>query len=70
MSRPKGNRAAPANGLLRRPSRTERNPRRCTLGVMGPTLFMMMLDNTVVNAALPSIQRDLGECLGGPDAAA
>ena len=38
--------------------------------VMGSTLFMMMLDDTVVNVALPPIQRDLEECLGGPDAAA
>jgi hypothetical protein len=31
---------------------------------------MMMLDNTVVNVALRSIQRDQEECLGGRDAAA
>jgi hypothetical protein len=30
----------------------------------------MMLDNTVLNVALLSIQRDPGECLGGRDAAA
>ena len=29
-------------------------------------LFMMMLDNTVVNVALPSIQRDLHASLSGP----
>ena len=30
-----------------------------TLGAMCFALFMVMLDNTVVNVALPSIQRDL-----------
>src|SRR3954467_15397694 len=28
-------------------------------------LFMIMLDNTVVNVALPSIQRDLGASISG-----
>ena len=28
-------------------------------------LFMIMLDNTVVNVALPSIQRDLGSTISG-----
>jgi len=31
-----------------------------TLGAMCFALFMIMLDNTVVNVALPSIQKDLG----------
>ena len=31
-----------------------------TLGALSFALFMIMLDNTVVNVALPSIQRDLG----------
>ena len=31
-----------------------------TLAAVGVGLFMIMLDNTVVNVALPSIQRDLG----------
>ena len=31
-----------------------------TLGAVTFALFMIMLDNTVVNVALPSIQRDLG----------
>src|SRR5919108_4506653 len=31
-----------------------------TLGAVSFALFMIMLDNTVVNVALPSIQRDLG----------
>src|ERR687888_273018 len=30
-----------------------------TLGAVAVGLFMIMLDNTVVNVALPSIQRDL-----------
>jgi len=31
-----------------------------TLGAVAFALFMIMLDNTIVNVALPSIQRDLG----------
>ena len=31
-----------------------------TLAAVSFGLFMIMLDNTVVNVALPSIQRDLG----------
>jgi EmrB/QacA subfamily drug resistance transporter len=38
---------------------TRRNSRWWTLGAMCFALFMIMLDNTVVNVALPSIQRDL-----------
>jgi len=38
---------------------TAENSRWWTLGAMCFALFMMMLDNTVVNVALPSIQRDL-----------
>jgi EmrB/QacA subfamily drug resistance transporter len=38
---------------------TEDNARWWTLGAMCFALFMIMLDNTVVNVALPSIQRDL-----------
>ncbi|HTX32290.1 MAG TPA: MFS transporter [Solirubrobacteraceae bacterium] len=38
---------------------TDENRRWWTLGAMCFALFMMMLDNTVVNVALPSIQRDL-----------
>jgi EmrB/QacA subfamily drug resistance transporter len=38
---------------------TDDNRRWWTLGAMCFALFMMMLDNTVVNVALPSIQRDL-----------
>jgi EmrB/QacA subfamily drug resistance transporter len=37
----------------------EDNSRWWTLGAMCFALFMLMLDNTVVNVALPSIQRDL-----------
>ncbi|HVE67068.1 MAG TPA: MFS transporter [Solirubrobacteraceae bacterium] len=39
---------------------TEENRRWWTLVAMCFALFMIMLDNTVVNVALPSIQRDLG----------
>jgi EmrB/QacA subfamily drug resistance transporter len=38
---------------------TEENSRWWTLAAMCFALFMVMLDNTVVNVALPSIQRDL-----------
>ena len=37
----------------------EGNRRWWTLGAMCFALFMIMLDNTVVNVALPSIQKDL-----------
>src|SRR5215210_2762907 len=39
---------------------TEQNKKWWTLGAVAVGLFMIMLDNTVVNVALPSIQRDLG----------
>jgi EmrB/QacA subfamily drug resistance transporter len=38
---------------------TDENSRWWTLGAMCFALFMIMLDSTVVNVALPSIQRDL-----------
>ncbi|MSO41027.1 MAG: DHA2 family efflux MFS transporter permease subunit [Solirubrobacterales bacterium] len=44
---------------------TEDNRKWWTLGAMCFALFMIMLDNTVVNVALPSIQRDLGASLSG-----
>jgi hypothetical protein len=41
--------------------------RLLTLGACCFGLFMVMLDNTVVNVALPSIQRELGPgCPGSP----
>jgi EmrB/QacA subfamily drug resistance transporter len=39
---------------------TDENRKWWTLGALAFALFMIMLDNTVVNVALPSIQRDLG----------
>ncbi|MGH2925631.1 MAG: MFS transporter [Solirubrobacterales bacterium] len=42
---------------------TDQNRKWWTLGAMCFALFMMMLDNTVVNVALPSIERDLGASL-------
>ena len=42
---------------------TADNSKWWTLGAMCFALFMMMLDNTVVNVALPSIQEDLGASL-------
>ncbi|QEC48155.1 MFS transporter [Baekduia soli] len=44
---------------------TEDNRRWWTLAAMCFALFMVMLDNTVVNVALPSIQRDLGASISG-----
>jgi EmrB/QacA subfamily drug resistance transporter len=44
---------------------TDDNAKWWTLGAMCFALFMIMLDNTVVNVALPSIQRDLGSTLSG-----
>jgi len=43
----------------RRLALRDENRRWWTLGAMCFALFMIMLDNTVVNVALPSIQRDL-----------
>ncbi|HEY1359822.1 MAG TPA: MFS transporter [Thermoleophilaceae bacterium] len=43
----------------------EHNRRWWTLGAMCFALFMIMLDNTVVNVALPSIEDDLGATLSG-----
>jgi EmrB/QacA subfamily drug resistance transporter len=44
---------------------TEENRRWWTLAAMCFALFMIMLDNTVVNVALPSIQKDLGATVSG-----
>jgi EmrB/QacA subfamily drug resistance transporter len=43
----------------------EENRRWWTLAAMCFALFMIMLDNTVVNVALPSIQQDLGASISG-----
>ncbi len=42
---------------------TEENRKWWTLAAVGFALFMIMLDNTVVNVALPAIQADLGVSL-------
>ncbi len=44
---------------------TDGNRKWWTLGAMCFALFMIMLDNTVVNVALPSIQRDLNASISG-----
>ncbi len=44
---------------------TDDNRRWWTLGAMCFALFMIMLDNTVVNVALPSIQQDLRSSISG-----
>jgi EmrB/QacA subfamily drug resistance transporter len=44
---------------------TDRTVKLLTLGACCFGLFMVMLDNTIVNVALPSIQRDLGSGVAG-----
>jgi EmrB/QacA subfamily drug resistance transporter len=44
---------------------TDDNRRWWTLGAMCFALFMIMLDNTVVNVALPAIQKDLRSSISG-----
>jgi EmrB/QacA subfamily drug resistance transporter len=51
--------------MARLQAMTEQNRKWWTLGAMCFALFMIMLDNTVVNVALPSIQRSLGASLSG-----
>jgi DHA2 family methylenomycin A resistance protein-like MFS transporter len=43
----------------------DRRTKMLTLGAMCFALFMAMLDNTVVNVALPSIQNHLGSGVSG-----
>src|SRR5258708_22917933 len=45
--------------------RTIRGSRRLALAAVSLATFMTSLDNTVVNVALPSIQRDLRLSIGG-----
>jgi MFS family permease len=45
---------------MRRSLVTPQSRKWWTLGTVALGLFMLMLDNTVVNVALPTIQRDLG----------
>jgi EmrB/QacA subfamily drug resistance transporter len=47
-------------GPLPRPAIGDENRRWWTLGAVSFALFMIMLDNTIVNVALPSIGRGLG----------
>ena len=51
--------------MTKRIALNDGNRRWWTLAAMCFALFMIMLDNTVVNVALPSIQRDLGASLSG-----
>jgi MFS family permease len=52
-------------GRVRADRLNEGNRRWWTLAAMCFALFMIMLDNTVVNVALPSIQKDLDASLSG-----
>jgi len=51
--------------MTRRIALSDENRRWWTLAAMCFALFMVMLDNTVVNVALPSIQRDLHTSVAG-----
>ena len=51
--------------MTRRLALTDDNRRWWTLAAMCFALFMVMLDNTVVNVALPSIQNDLHSSIAG-----
>jgi EmrB/QacA subfamily drug resistance transporter len=51
--------------MTRRMALNDANRRWWTLAAMCFALFMIMLDNTVVNVALPSIQRDLHSSIAG-----
>jgi EmrB/QacA subfamily drug resistance transporter len=53
-------RSAHRSTTLRQRVLTSENRKWWTLAAVGFGLFMIMLDNTVVNVALPSIERDLG----------
>ncbi len=57
---PRAPRAGRMSGFI-----TDENRRWWTLGAMCFALFMVMLDNTIVNVALPSIQRDLHTTISG-----
>ena len=65
LARPEVARYLPAEGapMTRLRAITEENRKWWTLGSMCFALFMIMLDNTVVNVALPSIQSDLDASL-------
>ncbi|HYX83347.1 MAG TPA: hypothetical protein VE777_00100, partial [Gaiellales bacterium] len=47
------------------PVLTEANRKWWTLGAMCFALFMVMLDNTVVNIALPAIKSDFSASISG-----
>ncbi len=47
------------------PAMTEDNRKWWTLGAMCFALFMVMLDNTVVNIALPAIKHSFGASISG-----
>src|SRR4029450_766837 len=53
------------NGRVPGIDRIDRKGQLLTLGACCFGLFMVMLDNTVVNVALPSIQRELEAWLSG-----
>jgi MFS family permease len=47
------------------PVMNEANRKRWTLAAMCFALFMVMLDNTVVNIALPAIKHSFGASISG-----
>jgi EmrB/QacA subfamily drug resistance transporter len=66
---PHAKRAAPSGGRVLRPRRdtTEaaHDRRWLTLAVLCVSLLVIVIDNTIVNVALPTLQRDLGTTTSG-----
>ena len=70
---PQARLAAPSGARVVRPSRRERlaNPaafhdrRWLTLVVLCVSLLVIVIDNTIVNVALPTLQNDLGTSITG-----
>ena len=64
---PHARRAAPSGGRVLRPRRSEagHDRRWLTLAVLCVSLLVIVIDNTIVNVALPTLQRDLGTSITG-----
>ena len=67
---PHARRAAPKEGRTLRPRRDLRpevghDRRWLTLAVLCVSLLVIVIDNTIVNVALPTLQRDLGTSITG-----
>ncbi len=69
---PHARRAAPSGGRVLRPRRkgiehpdVGHDRRWLTLAVLCVSLLVIVIDNTIVNVALPTLQRDLGTSITG-----